>query len=186
MRMARVRFTIGRLMIVVAVAGLFAAWLRVPDAGAWTAIALVTCGPASYASWLVATARPGRRLVVTTWIACLWPLSIPCLINLGRLVDRGFSATFPALGGHVRIDLPALGGYVTIDQILLLPLLLFFVLSMFSTVVCLCLLITATRPPIEIPWADRAVPGLLMPVVWFFVVVILIWDPFGAAKWLIN
>jgi hypothetical protein len=179
MQMPRVRFTIGQLMIVVAIAGVLGALLRVEGGGALAAVSVLIFMPALVAFLCpLLFVRPGRRPLVATWIACLWPLSIPWALNVTWALAYGFLGHPPRPVDH-GIGLAILQGSMG------LPL----ASCLFAMVICPCLLIPASDERIEAGggWGARAIPVLLgMPVVLFAVGVILAWDPLGAFVWFID
>jgi hypothetical protein len=178
MRLSRVRFTIGRLMIVVAVAGALSTWLRVPNAGILSAaVVLIFTPPLIALMSPFLFSRPGRRLLAMTWIASLWPLSIPWSIHAAWLVAYGFLGH--ALG-------PADDGPVI--EFLAGSILLFLGLSLLSTILCLFLLLYAVGKLTEgeDPWADGTIPVLVTPLAWFSVIVVGQWDPLRAVWWFMD
>ena len=177
MRFPRMRFTIGRLMIVVAVAEGLCALLRVPEAVALMAAVVLILGPPSIASLSPFFARPGRRLLTATWVASLWPLSIPWTLHAAWGIAYGFLGHSPGQADNGPI-LEFLTGSVLISMLL----------SLFSPIVCLCLPLYVTDEQItdRSRWDIRAIPVLLMPFVWYSVVVVGRWDPLKAGDWFMD
>jgi hypothetical protein len=156
--MPRVRFTIGRLMIAVAVAGLISAWLRVPDAGAFTvASVLILNPPAIGLVYLFRFAKPGHRLLAATWVAAWWPLTIPWSLH------AGWAAAYVYLGRA-----PGPGDFGPVFHFAQGWVLVFMLLSLFSPIVCLFL---AFFPKERVvggrPGSPAMMPVLLIPVAWF-------------------
>jgi hypothetical protein len=175
-KIPRVRFTIGRLMIVVAIAGALSAWLRVPGAGAISTAAVLDIAPMMIGFMAPSLlAAPGRRLLVATWVASLGPLSIPWSLHMAWVAAYGFlgHAPGPADNGLV-IDV--LSGSVA----------LFMLLSLFSTIVCLGLPLGATYEQIVEERAFWAAPTLLVATAWVSVRMIWLWDPVNAAWWIMD
>jgi hypothetical protein len=173
-----VQFTIGRLMIVVAAVGGLSAWLRVPVAGASTAFVALVFIPVSFA--LLVPFLPvslGRRLLVATWVASLWPLSILWSLHAAWAVAYGYHGHPPGPADNGLV-IEFVSGSVT----------LFILLSPISSMTCLFLELVATDEQIAggDRWDARSIPALLMPLVWFFVVVVVRWDPLKAGWWFMD
>jgi hypothetical protein len=177
MILPRVRFTIGRLMIVVAVAGVLTALLRVPTTAALMAVAVFILGPPSIACFCPFFARPGRRLLAATWVAALWPLSIPLTENGAWGIAYGFLGHSPGQADNDSV----LGLLISSVWISIL-------LSLFSPVVCLLLPLYVTEEPISKrgPWDTRAIPIFLIPLVWILSTMASRWDPLGASVWFMD
>jgi hypothetical protein len=177
MRLTRPRFTIGRLMIVVAFAGLLSALLRTTEARALAVAAVLILGPLPIAYLYPFYARPSRRLLAATWVAALWPLSIPWTLHVAWGVAYGFLGHSPGQADNGSV-LEFLTGSVWLS----------ILLSLFSPIVCLLLPLYLTDEQIAggNRWDGRAIPVLSMPLVWFSVIVVGRWDPLKAGVWFMD
>jgi hypothetical protein len=177
----RVRFTIGRLMIVVAVAGILSALLRTAEARALAVASMLILGPLPIAYLYPFYSRPGRRLLAATWVAALWPLSIPWTLHVAWGVAYGFLGHSPGPADNGPV-LEFLTGSVCLS----------ILLSLFSPIFCLLLPLYLTDEQIAEGdrWDGRAIPVLYgflsMPLVWFSVMVVGRWDPLKAGVWFMD
>jgi hypothetical protein len=187
-----VRFTIGRLMNVVAVAGVLIALLRTQEARALAIATVLIFGPLTIAYIYPFYARPGRRLLAATWVAALWPLSILWTLHVAWGVAYGFlgHSQGPAVINYSFLGHspgPAHNGNVI--NVLTNSVAIVICLALFSTIFCLLLqLFFVSGESIEVsvsPFA-RAIPILLMLLIWYSVVMICRLDPLGAVKWFLG
>jgi hypothetical protein len=179
MRLPRVRFTIGRLMIVVAVAGILSAWLRMTVAGALTVAAVLILAPPTIAFLSAFFVRSGRRVLVATWVASLWPMTILWSLYAAWMVAYGFLGHPPG---------PADNGIVI--EVLTMSVALFIITSLFSSILCFGLVIYACSANKWFAGRSRsvatAIPLLLMPLAWISVMMVWQWDPLQAAWWFVD
>jgi hypothetical protein len=165
-------------MIVVVIAGFGSAWFRIPHAEALTVAGLVMLGPPLLAFLSPFFARSGRRLLAATWVSALWPLTIPWSFYAAWILAYGFlgHAPGPADNGVV-IDF--LGGSIAI----------FVCLSLFSVILCLFLQIGFVNDDTEenhVGQLSRAIPILVIPMVWLMVYALLSSAPAGMVMWMID
>jgi hypothetical protein len=193
MRLPRMQFTIGRLMIAVAVAGVFFVWLRIPGASALTVAGVLIFAPPLIASVSPFFARPGRRLLLATWVASLWPLSIQWSLHAAWAVAYGFlgHSPGPADDGNV-INYSFLGhspGNGNVINVLANSVALVICLAWFSTIFCFLLqlfFVSGESIEVSVSPVARAIPILLMPFAWYSVAMIWRWDPLGAVEWFMD
>ncbi|WP_435007405.1 hypothetical protein P12x_004712 [Tundrisphaera lichenicola] len=167
-----IRFTIRRLMVVVVFAALLCAWFRIPKSWALTEFAVILIAPLAIALFCILSSEiPRRRLLLATWLASLWPMSVVWSLHAAWAVLYGFLGhpPGPADNGLVNDVLAWSVGFVTL-------------VSLFSPLVGLCLPISASG---ELPssgnwWDNLTIPVLLIPFVWFLVGMVLAWDPVDA------
>jgi hypothetical protein len=123
-------------------------------------------------------ARPGRRLLLATWVASLWPLFILWSLHAAWAIAYGFLGHSPG---------PADNGNVI--NVLDKSMAIVICLALFSTIFCLFLqlfFVSGDSIEVSVSQVARAIPILLMPFVWHSVVMILRWDPLGAFEWLMD
>ena len=147
MRFRRIRFTIGQLMIAVAVIAVLLAWLDVRAAFALVGLGLVVIVPA-------AIAPPGRRLEAASWASSLQPAVV-----LFYLYATWVTA-WCVLGHCPR---PSLDDPKYISPVVEVPYVMFAFSMFFGWVICACtgLLLTAAccarrsnlRPLLALPFA---------------------------------
>ena len=178
MRVPRLQFTIGRLMIVVAIVGGLSSCFRVSGASAMIAFAILVFIPAFFVfSAPYFPVSRGRRLLVSAWVASLWPLSILWSLHAAWTVAYGFLGHPPG---------PADNG-LAID-FMCESVVLFIFISMISSMACLLLGLVATDEQIAggDRWDARKIPVFLMPLVWFSIILVFRWDPVGAVCWFMD
>jgi hypothetical protein len=176
MRLPRVQFTIGRLMIVVATAAGLSAWLRVPDTVAFTALALLILTPTFLALFAhIIIARPGYRLQVATWVAAFWPALFVWSIHAAWVIACGSLGHPPG---------PSDNGLVitVLDQSVILVM----VLTILSPMICLALTLVPSEKPASAGVYARVLPLLLTPFVWLSVFAAMRWDPLGIVQWFMD
>ena len=178
MRLPRVQFTIRRLMLVVACVGVLSAWLRMPGAGALTAAAIFIIMPTCLALFAhIILARPGYRGLVATSVAAAWPALLLWVIHAAWVIAFGFLGHRPG----PRDDGPVID--VLGDTVMLM-----WILSILSPVACLLLALAPDMDRMAVGGHTglRAVPLLLMPLVWLSVLAFMRWDPLGAVVWFVD
>jgi hypothetical protein len=177
LRLPRVRFRIRRLMTVVAVAAGLFAWLGVPGAVAFTAAAMLILTPTFLALFAhIVLARPGFRLLVATWVASFWPF----LFLWSNLAS--WLIAFGVLGHR-----PGPTDNVPVPVVLVFPVVVLMYLSLMSPFICLILALVPAEKPVAVVGhrRSRAVPLVLMPVVYLSVIAVIRWTPLGFI-WFIN
>src|SRR5262245_5031623 len=137
MRLCCAQFTIGRLMIVIAIAAGLSAWLRVPHAIALTAIAILILAPLVLALFAhIILARPGYRLLVATWVAAFWPALLFWTIHAAWVIASCSLGHRPG---------PSDNGLVL--AVLSHSVILLMVLTMLSPFICLLLTLVPSEKP---------------------------------------
>ena len=193
MKLPRPRFTIGRLMILVAVIGVLSALLRTAEARALAFGAVLIFGPLAIAFLYPFYPLPGRRLLAATWVAALGPLSIPWTIHVAWSVAYGFLGHSPGIRGNGNVinysflgHSPWIGSNGNVIIFLANSVAIVILLALFSSLFCLLLqLFFVSGGSIEssVSTFARAIPILTMLFSWYFVVMISRIDPLGAVKW---
>jgi hypothetical protein len=174
MRPARMRFTIGRLMITVAIAASLFAFIGVPDTPkaivammAATALIIV---PNAIACLSPLLARPGHRLLAATWVAALGTLSFPWTLHAAWGIARGFLGHSPGMTDNEPV-INLLGAMAGCS----------YIFSLLSPIVCLAFTIYINvnnyYGSYRGRWVYRIIPVVLMPLVVYPVLVFLTWDP---------
>ena len=165
MRFPHLRFTIGRLMVAVAVIAVLLAWLDVRAAFALVGLGLVVIIPAAIAS-------PGRRLEAASWASSLQPAVVLFYLY------ATWAAAWCMLGHCPR---PSLDDPESISPVVDVPYVMFAFSFFFGWVICACtgLLLTA------VCYARRSNirPLLALPFAWLAGYLALRWDPLGVLDW---
>jgi hypothetical protein len=165
MPLPSLRFTIGRLMVAVAVIAVLLAWL-----GLWAAVALIGLGlvvmiPAAIAS-------PGHRLQAASWASSLQPAVVLFYLY------ATWATAWCVLGHRPR---PSLDDPKFISPIVDVPYTMFAFSLMLGWMICACtgLLMSAVcvvrRRDIR--------PLLTLPLAWLAGYLALVWDPLGVLYW---
>jgi hypothetical protein len=168
MRLPRVRFTIGRLMVAVAVIAVLLAWLDVRAAFALVGLGLVVIIPAAIAS-------PGRRLEAASWASSLQPAVVLFYLY------ATWATAWCVLGHCPR---PSLDDPKSISPVVEVPYVMFAFSLFFGWVICACtgLLLSA------ICYARRSNirPLLALLFAWLTGYFALILDPLGVLYWYMD
>jgi hypothetical protein len=165
MRLSGVRFTIGRLMVAVAVIAVLLAWL-----GLWAAIALVGLGliviiPAAIAS-------PGHRLEAASWASSLQPAVVLFYLY------ATWATAWCVLGHRPR---PSLDDPKLISPIVHAPYVMFAFSVMLGWMICAGtgLLLSA----VCLVRRRNIGPLLALPFAWLAGYLALVRDPLGVLYW---
>lgn len=169
------RLTIGRMMVAVGVAAEIFALLRMTNGTGPVGIMLML--PLISVSSLISVryAKPGRWLLIATWVAVLWPLTIAAVI------PTAFGTATLALGRPpVHGDASPL--LSTLESVIIGSCFA----SMAATLVGFYLPLWARNRSEEQPgrWNPQMIPVLLIGPAWLLTYVIVGWDPVGAFRWL--
>ncbi len=168
MKLHRVRFTIGQLMIVVAAVAFLLIWRDFRVAFALVGLGLVILIPA-------AIAPPGRRLEAASWACSLQPV-----VMLFYLYATWVTAWI-VLGHCPR---PSLDDPKHIGPVVEVPYVMFVFSFLYGWVICLCagLLLTA------VCCARRSDPRplLALPFAWLAGYVVLVLDPLRVLDWFLD
>ncbi len=168
MRLPRVQFTIGRLMVAVAVIAVLLAWLDVRAAFALVGLGLVVLIPA-------AIAPPGRRLEVASWASSLQPAVV-----LSYLYATW--ATAWCMLGHC--PRPSLDDPKFISPVVDVPYVMFAYSLFFGWLICggTGLLLSAAYYGLRSDIRRL----LALPFAWLAGFFALIWDPLGVFYWYMD
>lgn len=167
MRRPRVRFTIRRMMVAVAIVALLFAWLDVVGTIAVAGMILVALIP-------VALAAPGRRVGVAAWVLSLYPLMTPVSLYLTWL------AAWCVLGHRPR---PSLDDPKEIGLLVDVPYVMTYLSSVAWPISLVAgLTFTAFRS------SRRSGPNPLPILIaaWFLAFAILRWDPLDVVGWFMD
>jgi hypothetical protein len=168
MRLPRVRFTIGRLMLVVAVIAALLAWLDARAALALMGLILVLIIPA-------AIAPPGHRLEAASWASLLQPAVV--LLYLYAT----WAMAWCVLGHCPR---PSLDDPKYISPVVEVPYVMFAFSIFYGWVICVVtgLLLTG------VCYARRSNirPLLALPLAWLAGYLALRCDPLGVLYWYMD
>jgi hypothetical protein len=164
-----VRFTIGRLMVAVAVIAVLLAWLDVRAAFALVGLGPVVIIPAAIAS-------PGRRLEAASWASSLQPAGVLLYLYATWATAWGVLGHCP----RPSLDDPTLIGFIVDVPSATVGSSLYF----HGWVICACtgLLLSA------VCYARRSNirPLLTLPFAWLAGYLALIWDPLGVLDWWVD
>ena len=165
MRLPRVRFTIGRLMVAVAVIAGLLAWLDVRAAIALVGLGLVVIIPA-------AIAPPGRRLEAASWASSLQPAVVLFYLY------ATWATAWCVLGHRPR---PSLDDPKFISPVVDVPYVMFAFSLFFGWMICACtgLLLSA----VCLARRRNIRPLLALPFAWLAGYLALVWDPLGVLYW---
>ena len=165
MRVPSVQFTIGRLMVGVAVIAVLLAWLDVGIAIALVGLGLVVIIPA-------VRAAPGSRLEAASWASSLQPAVVLFYLY------ATWATAWCVLGHPPR---PSLDDPKFISPIVDAPYVMFAFSLFFGSMVCACtgLLLSA----VCLARRRNARPLLALPFAWLAGYLALGWDPLGVLYW---
>lgn len=166
--MTSVRFTIGRLMIAVAVIAVLLAWL-----GLWAAIALVGLGLAVIIP--AAIASPGYRLEAASWASSLQPAVVLFYLY------ATWATAWCVLGHRPR---PSLDDPKFISAVVEVPYVMFDFSIEFGWMICACtgLLLSA----VCLVRRRNIRPLLALPFAWLASYLALVLDPLGVLYWYMD
>jgi hypothetical protein len=166
--MTSVRFTIGRLMIAVAVIAVLLAWL-----GPWAAIALVGLGLAVILP--AAIASPGHRLEAASWASSLQPAVVLFYLY------ATWATAWCVLGHRPR---PSLDDPKFISPVVEVPYVMFGFSIMLGWMICACtgLLLSA----VCLVRRRNIRPLLALPFAWLAGYLALVLDPLGVLYWYMD
>jgi hypothetical protein len=168
MKARRVRFTIGQLMIVVAVVAFLLVWRDVRVAFALVGLALVVIIPA-------AIAPSGRRLEVASWASSLQP---------AVLVSYMYATWLTAWCVLGHCPRPSLDDPKSISPVVEVPYVMFGFSIFYGWMICACSglvlsVVCAVR-------RSNPRPLLALPFAWVAGYIALISDPFGVLYWYMD
>jgi hypothetical protein len=168
MRFHRIRYTIGQLMIAVAVIAVLLAWLDFRAAFALVGLGLAVIIPA-------AIAPPGRRLEAASWASSLQPVVV-----LFYLYATWVTA-WCVLGHCPR---PSLDDPKYISPVVEVPYVMFAFSMLFGSLICGCtgLLLTVACCVRR----SNPVPLLALPFAWLAGYIAMILDPLGVLYWYMD
>jgi hypothetical protein len=168
MRLPRARFTIGLLMLVVAIFAVLFALLDVPATFALVGLGLVVIVPAAVAS-------PGRRLEAASWASSLQPAVVVFYLY------ATWATAWYVLGHRPRasLDDPKF-----ISPIVLVPYVMFAFSLTLGWMICGCsgLLLSS----IFLARRRNIGPLLALPFAWFLGYLALMLDPLNVFYWYMD
>ncbi len=165
MRLPRVRFTFGRLMIAIASVAVLLAWLEIGVGLAVVGLSLVVIIPAAIAS-------PGRRLEAASWGGSLQPVVVLFYLS------ATWATAWCVLGHCPR---PSLDDPKFISPIVEVPYVMFAFSLFVGSVFCAC--IGLLLSVVCVLWRQKIGPIATLPFAWLAGYVILIKDPLGVLFW---
>jgi hypothetical protein len=165
MPLPHARFTIGRLMVAVAVIAVLLAWLDIEAGVALVGFGLVVIIPAAVAS-------PGHRLEAASWASSLQPAVVLFYLY------ATWATAWCVLGHRPR---PSLDDPKLISPIVDVPYNMFAFSLMFGWMICAWtgLLLSA----VCIARRRNFRPLLFLPFAWLAGYLALVWDPLGVLYW---
>ncbi len=168
MKLERVRFTIGQLMIAVASIAFLLVWRDLGAALALVGLGLVVIVP-------TAIAPPGRRLEAASWASSLQPAVVVVYLHATWVI------AWCVLGHCPR---PWLDDPKRISLVVEVPYVMFAFSIIYGWVICACtgFLLTA------VCCARRSNPRpfMALPFAWLAGYIALTWDPLGVLDWYMD
>lgn len=165
MRLTSVRFTIGRLMVAVAVIAVLLAWLDLRAAIALVGLGLIVIIPAAIAS-------PGHRLEAASWASSLQPSVVLFYLY------ATWATAWCVLGHRPR---PSLDDPKFISPVVGVPYVMFAFSVTLGWMICACTgLLLSTVCLVR---RRNIRPLLALPFAWLAGYLALVLDPLGVLYW---
>lgn len=169
MSIRRPRFTIGRLMIAVAIFSCFFGLARIESVAEIVTPSVLSLVPTALAFLSpLLLAEPKQRLLAATWVAALWPLSFVVALHLVWAILYGYLGRPPG---------PADNGFLI--EVGAGTLFFFMISALFASPATVILAGFAIMESVN----AAIIPVLVMPISWAVVFSIANSDPVGAFVW---